>query len=113
MSDDQLPVDVGDHVQDRDDDDDDATMVVVGVPVESAVEYRLSEDGPTVADVNPDYPAGDDVVEAVFPERTDVDISSRKRYAYPRSRLEVVARVHDRTTDDADETAAAAEEVDE
>jgi hypothetical protein len=108
MPSDQLPVDVGDHVQDRDDDD--ATMVVVGVAVESASEYDLQPGGPTVADVNEAYPSDDTVIEVVFPERTDVDISSRKQYAYPRSRLEAVARVHDRTTDDADE--AAAEEVD-
>ena len=90
---DEEPVDVGDHVTDEQDPD--ATMIVVGLDTLRADVYELEEDL-TVADVNPEYPADDDVVECVFPTRTDLDLQDKKRYAYPRSRLEMVARVHDR-----------------
>lgn len=87
---------VGDHVQDREDPD--ATMVVVGLDTLQADAYEL-EDDLTVADVNTEYPADADVVEVVFPDRTDMDIDQR-RYAYPRSRLERVESVHDVGGDD-------------
>jgi len=82
---------VGDHVVDREDDD--ATMLVVGLPSESAGLYMCDETQ-TVADYNPEYPADDDVVECVFPQRTHNAVPDND-YAYPRSRLERVAAVHD------------------
>jgi len=94
--DDSLPtLDVGDHVQDRDDPDHhkSATMLVVGTPLTRAKSYEIDDDT-SVADANPDYPAADHVVEVVFPERTSVDLSNLRTYAYPRERLERVAAVH-------------------
>jgi hypothetical protein len=91
--DDSLPVlDIGDHVQDREDPD--ATMLVVGTPLARAKTYEIDSDGTTVYDVNPDYPAADHVVECVFPERTSVDVGNLPTYAYPRERLERVEAVH-------------------
>ncbi|WP_137288612.1 hypothetical protein [Natronorubrum halophilum] len=95
------PIDVGDHVQDEQDPD--ATMVVVGLDTLRADAYELKDSGPTVADVNPEYPTEDDVVEVIYPQRTDLELEGKKRYAFPKSRLEVVARVHDRNEDDGGE----------
>ncbi|QLH78662.1 hypothetical protein HZS55_15805 [Halosimplex rubrum] len=100
---DDLPqLHVGDHVQDRQEDDPDeaATMLVVGTPAERADEVAVDDDL-TVADVNPEFPADDHVVEAVFPQRTTVDVGRLQTYAYPRSRLERVARLHSEEDDDA------------
>jgi len=91
-------LDVGDHVTDRDDPD--ATMLVVGTPLARAKTYEI-DDGTTVADVNPDYPAADHVVEVVFPERTTVDVGNLPAYAYPRERLQRVEAVHSEEDDDA------------
>ncbi|OIB59380.1 hypothetical protein [Natrialba sp. SSL1] len=91
------PVDVGDHVQDREDADS-ATMVVVGTPLESAAEFEV-KNGQTVADFNPDYPADDAVVKVVYPSRSDVSTRPLQRYSFPRSRVEIVSRVHDRDND--------------
>ena len=102
--DDSLPtLDVGDHVQDRDDPDhhESATMLVVGTPLARAETYEIDSDGRTVYDANPEYPAADHVVEVVFPERTTVDVSTLSTYAYPRERLERVAAVHSEEGDDA------------
>ena len=91
--DDRPEVHVGDHVQDRDDEDG-ATMLVVGTPLETAAEYECN--GQTIADYNPDYPAEDDVVEVVYPQRTDVSTRPLERYAFPRARLELAEPIHDR-----------------
>lgn len=88
------PLHAGDHVQDRDNPD--APMVVVAVSPHAAHEYRLEGTSKTVAEVNEAYPANDDVVEAVYPDRDDDDLAALKRYAFPRSRLELVTPVHDR-----------------
>lgn len=97
------------HVSDtvRDRDNPDATMVVVGLDTLRADAYELEDGGPTVADVNPEHPEDDDVVEVVFPSRTDMDLAEQKRYAYPRSRLVRVAPVH---ADEENEYAAAVRE---
>lgn len=87
------PIGVGDHVQDEQDPD--ATMLVVNLDTLQADAYEL-EDGLTVADVNTEYPSNDDVVEVVYPQRTDLNLEEKKRYAFPKSRLEVENRVHDR-----------------
>jgi len=97
--DDELPnVHVGDHVQDREDPD--ATMLVVGTPLARAATYEIDDDGASVADVNPQYPAADHVVECVFPERTTVGLDELVEYAYPRERLERVSPIHDAEGDD-------------
>lgn len=92
------PLHIGDHVTDREGDD--ATMLVVGLPGECAAEYDIGTDELTVADVNPEYPTADPVVEVIFPSRTDADVEGGKRYAYPRSRLKRVASVHDVDVDE-------------
>lgn len=84
---------VGDHVVDRDDADE-TTMLVIGIPSERALEYTIGGDE-TVADYNPDYPAADHVIEVVYPQRTDAELSTEHTYAFPRARLERVAAVHD------------------
>lgn len=97
VCDDTLPqLHVGDHVQDRQDGDDDSTptMLVVATPLEQADEYVVDGEQ-TVADYNPEeYPSDDDVVEVVFPSRTDNDLAMCNRYAYPRQRLKRVGAVH-------------------
>ncbi|GGM64039.1 hypothetical protein J2752_000481 [Halarchaeum rubridurum] len=91
---------VGDHVQDRDDEGETpATMLAARVPVGDASGHEIDADGTTVADVNPDYPADDDVVEVVFPSRSDTDLTPQNRYAYPRGRLERTAAIHEEAED--------------
>lgn len=99
--DDSLPsLDIGDHVQDREDPD--ATLLVVATPLERAASVEIDDDT-TVADVNPEYPAADHVVEVVFPEVTSVDVDRLARYAYPRERLERVTAVHGGGDGDSDQ----------
>lgn len=86
------PIYVGDHVSDRDDEDR-ATMLVVGLAVADASEYEVG--GQTIAEYNPDYPSDADVIEVVYPQRTDVDVRDSQTYAFPRERLELVASIHD------------------
>ncbi len=101
MMPDELPsLHVGDHVTDRDSDDN-APMLVVGRSPQPAAHYNLGDDQ-TVADVNPEYPAGDDVLEVVYPERASIDVGNLDVYAFPRSRLELDSPVHDRSEDDED-----------
>lgn len=88
------PVRVGDHVTDAEEDDD-VTMVVVERTGHTATEYRLDGSQKTVADVNPGYPATDDVVEVVYPQRETERLADLKQYAFPESRLQVTAPVHD------------------
>lgn len=101
-ADDELPsLQVGDHVQDREDDEgeDGPTLLVVGLPYERAAERTLG-DGKTVAEHNPDYSEHDLVVEAVYPERTCAEVDHLPRYAFPRSRLERIGAVHSDDRDD-------------
>ncbi|MUV51353.1 hypothetical protein [Haloarcula sp. CBA1122] len=92
-ADDRPQLHVGDHVHDREKDRD-APLVVVATLAARADEHECY-DGTTVADYNEDYPADDRVVEAVFAQRTTVDIERVQRYAYPRSRLQLETPVHD------------------
>jgi len=85
---------IGDHVTDREEDEG-ATMVVVERTSHTASEYRLDGSQKTVADVNPGYPATDDVVEVVYPQRETERLADLKQYAFPESRLQVTAPVHD------------------
>lgn len=88
----QKTVHVGDHVSDREDDVD-ATMLVVSRSPVQADEFEI-EEGYTVADANPAYPADDKIVQVVFPQAGDLTVDQEKRYAYPRSRLRVEQSVH-------------------
>jgi len=97
----QLTLHVGDHVQDRDDEDD-ATLLVIGISPQSAQHYSVNGDQ-TVADYNQEYPAEDDVIEVVYPQRTTGDISALATYAFPRSRLELETALHDRDDEDGGE----------
>jgi len=92
---------VGDHVTDREDDDSNATLLVVGVPPVQADERDAG--GKTVAEWNPEYPADDDVVEVIYPQRTDVDVTNGKRYSFPRSRLRLETPIHSRDENDGGE----------
>lgn len=78
----------GDTVRDREDDN--SVLLVVATPVERADEYPASG-AETVADLNPDYPADDRVLECIYPDGARADIDAYRRYAFPRSRLR---RVH-------------------
>jgi len=99
VSEDELPrLHIGDQVTDRDEGEEAATMLVVGLDTLQADAYPLGDEGPTVADVNPGYPETDDVVEVTFPQRTDMDVDN-KRYAYPRSRLQLKRPIHNRDGD--------------
>jgi len=85
---------VGDHVTDREDRD--RKMVVTGVPPGmTADEYEFKAHGSmkTVAEVNEDYPASDQVVEVKFVAK-DKAYLPKEKYAYPESRLEVVNSLH-------------------
>ena len=84
---------VGDQAVDREDPD--ATLVVVGLSGAAASEVDI-DDQRTVADCNPAWPADDEVVEVIYPERTAVDVEHHRRYSFPRSRLQLVAPVHER-----------------
>jgi len=94
------PIDVGDHVQ-LGDEDEPATMVVVGTPIDATARTYTVKGKPICEwSGNEPYPRDDDVVEVKFPGRTDVSLTDGTRYAYPGSRLEVVAGVHDRDGDE-------------
>lgn len=85
------PLNVGDHVEDRERDT--STMVVVGLSPKTADEFEFAE-GMTVADANPAFPADDKVVEVVFPNSADLELDTDDKYAYPRSRLMLTESVH-------------------
>lgn len=97
----ELPtIHAGDYVVDRDGDprDDATVMLVVSLPGLDADEHEFG-DGTTVAEANPDYPACDAVVSVAFPQRGTSSLTDLRRYAYPRSRLQVVASTHEKALD--------------
>jgi hypothetical protein len=87
------PYRVGDHVTDREEAEL-KPMLVVAIPGRNAREYRVEGANKTVSELNPEYPKTDEVVEAVFVQRTNNDLDALKRYAYPSSRLECRSRIH-------------------
>lgn len=87
---------VGDHVIDRDMQSG-SVGVVMSLPGLSADEYRL-DGGISVADVNEECPDTDPVIMVRYPSRGDSDLEG-SAYAYPRSRLRVVAPMHDAMED--------------
>jgi len=89
----ELPVlNVGDHVVDREDRD--PVLLVVATPLQRAASKQIGADGTTVADVNPEYPEADHVIEVIYARRTVADVGTTKRFAFPRSRLERVVAAH-------------------
>lgn len=97
------PLDVGDHVSIRDDEDS-PTLVVLETPLnETAATYAVDGMPLLEFEANADVPRDDDVAVCKFVKRTDLRLSDGKGYAYPRSRLEVEARVHsDRDADESE-----------
>ncbi|WP_395166304.1 hypothetical protein [Natrinema pallidum] len=85
-------LDVGDQVIPT---DRETTVTVVRTTGKTASKYVIEEIDETVAEYNNCDPS-EDVYEVVFPDRTTKDIDDLQRYPYPRSRLEVESRVHDR-----------------
>jgi hypothetical protein len=85
---------VGDHVRDLEETEVDKPMIVTGIPGFMANEHEF-KNGQTVADVNPQYPEDDPVIEVRYPSRGDRLLTAPKRYAFPASRLEVVSPIHD------------------
>ena len=89
----EQPYRVGDHVTDREEDES-KPMLVAGIPGHLAREYRVEGANKTVAELNEEYPKADGVVEVVFVQKTDTNLSDLKRYAYPASRLKRRHPVH-------------------
>lgn len=89
---DRPPLEVGDHVSDREDHVD-ATMLVVGRSPKTAEEYEFG-DGTTVAEANPTYDPEEKVIEVVFPHSGALELDTENTYAYPRSRLVLEESVH-------------------
>lgn len=87
---------VGDVVIDEDDaEPDDDVLIVTNRYVKTAAEYEC-EDGETVAEKNPDYPADDRVFGVKYVATYTMRIDTLKEYAFPRSRLALVYSPHRR-----------------
>lgn len=93
MSEDVAGFHVGDHVSDREETEVNKPMIVTGIPGFMAKEHEF-KNGQTVADVNPEYPEDDPVIEIRYPSRGDRLLSAPKRYAFPASRLEIEHKIH-------------------
>jgi len=63
-------------------------MMVVGIDIGPANSYTAYDDK-TVADVNPDYPSDDSIVEVVYPP-FDGGFEESTRYSFPRSRVRLL-----------------------
>lgn len=81
---------IGDLVRDRDAGEDSNRMVVLATP--STTVDNHSVNGKTVADYNPEYPAGDFVIEVGYAATTETDVADMDRYAFPASRLKRLPR---------------------
>ena len=86
---------VGDHVIDREDDEDASVMLVVELTLERADTVYIDDDT-TVADVNADEYATDDVIRVIYPIAGQTHVDNHEPYNFPRGRLERVAAIHDR-----------------
>jgi len=89
----EQPYRIGDHVTDREEDEE-KPILVVGVSGHLARDYRVEGANATVAELNPQYPKADEVVEVVFVQKTDTNLANSKRYAYPSSRLKHRNSIH-------------------
>jgi len=90
----ETPIRVGDHVEDTDAENPSAALVV-GRPGLSINEYRIDESGRTVADANPEYDPHVGTIEVAFAAKTAGDVAAIDTYAYPATRLDVVASLHE------------------
>ena len=98
MSDDDRPtLRVGDHVIDREDDEasdeDTSVMLVVELTLERADAVFIDAET-TVADVNDDQYATDDVVRVIYPLAEQTHVDNHEPYSFPRGRLKRTATVH-------------------
>ena len=88
---------VGDHVIDREDveesDEESSVMLVVELTLERADAVYI-DDGTTVADVNDDQYATDDVVRVIYPIAGQTHVDNHEPYSFPRGRLKRVAAIH-------------------
>jgi len=89
---DQSMLDVGDTVSPT---DRETNTTVMAIPGETAGEHLIEEIDETVAEYS-DCDPTEEVYIVTFPKRTTKEIGTLQRYPYPRSRLEVVHRIHDR-----------------
>ena len=99
MSDtDQPSLRVGDYVVDRengeDPDENASVMLVVELTLERADTIYIDDDT-TVADVNADEYATDDVIRVIYPVAGQTHVDNHEPYSFPRGRLEQVAAIHD------------------
>ena len=89
---------VGDYVIDREDDEEfdeePSVMLVVELTLERANTVYI-DDETTVADVNDDEYATDDVVRVINPIAGQTHIDNHEPYSFLRGRLKRVAAVHD------------------
>lgn len=86
---------VGDHVSDREYPEESDTLLVAELHATRAEDYAIDAQR-TVADANPEWPCDDKVVSVVYPRRSDMDVFTCKKYAFPRSRLALTEPIHDR-----------------
>ena len=98
VSDDDRPaLRVGDYVIDREDeaesDEEPSIMLVVELTLKRADAVYI-DDGTTVADVNADQYATDDVVRVVYPVAGQTHIDNHDLYSFPRGRLKRTATIH-------------------
>ena len=98
MSDADQPLRVGDYVVDREDDQDSekdtSVMLVVELTLERADTVYIDDDT-TVADVNADEYATDNVIRVIYPIAGQTHVDNHEPYSFPRGRLERVAAIHD------------------
>ena len=98
MSDDDRPtLPVGDYVINCEDeaesDEEPSVLLVVELTLKRADAVYI-DDGTTVADVNADRYATDDVVRVIYPVAGQTHIDNHEPYSFPRGRLERTAAIH-------------------
>ena len=98
MNDDDRPtLRVGDYVIDREDevgsDEEPSVMLVVELTLKRADAVYI-DDGTTVADVNDDRYATDDVVRVIYLVAGQTHIDNHDPYSFPRGRLKRTAAIH-------------------
>ena len=88
---------VGDHVVDRENneesDEEQSVMLVVELTLERADTVYI-DDETTVADVNDDEYATDDVVRVIYPVAGQTHVDNHGPYSFPRGRLKRMAAIH-------------------
>ena len=98
MSDDDRPtLRVGDYVLDREDEaestEETSIMLVVELTLKRADAVYI-DDGTTIADVNDERYATDDVIRVIYPVAGQTHIDNHEPYSFPRGRLKRMATIH-------------------